>query len=89
MYSEQQLAYNNNTLLLKISSVLMTQVQVVLLLGLHDVVHLVPVVWTCLVEDTASVIESVLPMLTTIAALTIPVTVKGKHLATGPKAMNC
>ena len=38
-------------------------------------------------EDTATVIENVLPTLTTSAALTIPVMVKFsnfKHLATGP-----
>jgi len=33
--------------------------QVVLLLDLHALVHLVPVVWTCLMENTASVIYGV------------------------------
>jgi len=52
--------------------------QVALLLDLHTVVLLVPVAWTYLMEDTATVIGSVLTAITipiTTAALTFPVKV--------------
>ena len=49
--------------------------QVALLLDLHAVVLLVPVVWTYLMEDTATVIYGVLTTPITTAALTIPVKV--------------
>ena len=57
--------------------------QVALLLDLHAVVLLVPVVWTFLMENTASVIESVctpIAIPVTTAALTIPVKVTQKWL---------
>jgi len=71
-----------------------SQVQAVLLLDLHIAVDLAPVVWTYLMEDTATVIESALPLLITIAALTIPVTVCERNfyavgcLTLQSKAMN-
>ena len=56
------------------SGVLTIIFQVALLLDLHTAVNLAPVVWTCLMEGTATVIESVGTAITihiTTAALTI------------------